>query len=49
MIILLGSAAISFVIAMFEDQEGWTAFVDPLVVSSPHDGPSIHARKPDEE
>lgn len=33
MIILLGSAAISFVLALFEDEEGWTAFVDPAVVS----------------
>ena len=33
-LILLGSAAISFVLALFEDGEGWTAFVDPLVVSS---------------
>lgn len=33
-IILLGSAAISFVLALFEDGEGWTAFVDPAVVSS---------------
>ena len=32
MIILLGSAAVSFVLALFEDGEGWTAFVDPLVV-----------------
>lgn len=32
-IILLGSAAISFVLALFEDEEGWTAFVDPAVVS----------------
>lgn len=31
-IILLGSAAISFILAMFEDEEGWTAFVDPAVV-----------------
>lgn len=30
-IILLGSAAISFVLALFED-EGWTAFVDPAVI-----------------
>lgn len=34
-IILLGSAAISFVLALFEDGEGWTAFVDPAVVSTP--------------
>ena len=33
-LILLGSAAISFVLALFEDGEGWTAFVDPLVVSN---------------
>ena len=32
-IILLGSAAVSFVLALFEDGEGWTAFVDPFVVS----------------
>jgi P-type Ca2+ transporter type 2A len=32
-IILLGSAAVSFVLAMFEDGGGWTAFVDPAVVS----------------
>ncbi|MCJ1233328.1 hypothetical protein MMC14_001283 [Varicellaria rhodocarpa] len=31
-LILLGSAAISFVLALFEDGEGWTAFVDPLVI-----------------
>jgi magnesium-transporting ATPase (P-type) len=31
-IILLGSAAVSFVLALFEDEEGWTAFVDPAVV-----------------
>ncbi|KAL8709109.1 MAG: hypothetical protein Q9220_006130 [cf. Caloplaca sp. 1 TL-2023] len=31
-VILLGSAAISFVLALFEDSEGWTAFVDPLVI-----------------
>lgn len=31
-IILLGSAAISFVLALFEDEGGWTAFVDPAVV-----------------
>jgi Ca2+ transporting ATPase len=32
-LILLGSAAVSFVLALFEDGEGWTAFVDPAVVS----------------
>ena len=31
-IILLGSAGISFVLALFEDEEGWTAFVDPIVI-----------------
>jgi len=31
-IILLGSAAVSFVLALFEDGGGWTAFVDPAVV-----------------
>ncbi|TEY78369.1 hypothetical protein BOTCAL_0049g00090 [Botryotinia calthae] len=31
-IILLGSAAISFVLALFEDEGGWTAFVDPAVI-----------------
>ena len=31
-IILLGSAAVSFVLALFENEEGWTAFVDPAVV-----------------
>ena len=33
-IILLGSAAVSFVLALFEDGDDWTAFVDPVVVSS---------------
>lgn len=33
MLILLGSAAISFVLALFEgESEGWTAFVDPAVI-----------------
>lgn len=31
-IILLGSAGISFVLALFEEGGGWTAFVDPAVV-----------------
>ncbi|KAK4500322.1 hypothetical protein PRZ48_008511 [Zasmidium cellare] len=31
-LILLGSAAISFVLALFEEEEGWTAFVDPVVI-----------------
>lgn len=32
-IILLASAAISFVLALFEGGNDWTAFVDPAVVS----------------
>lgn len=31
-LILLGSAAISFVLALFESEGDWTAFVDPVVV-----------------
>ncbi|PGH01131.1 calcium-translocating P-type ATPase, SERCA-type [Helicocarpus griseus UAMH5409] len=32
-LILLGSAVVSFVLALFEDEEeGWTAFVDPVVI-----------------
>ncbi|KAK3942731.1 putative calcium P-type ATPase [Diplogelasinospora grovesii] len=31
-IILLGSAAISFALALFEDEGGWSAFVDPAVI-----------------
>lgn len=31
-IILLGSAAVSFVLALFEEEGGWSAFVDPAVV-----------------
>lgn len=34
-IILLGSAAVSFVLALFEEGGGWTAFVDPAVVCPP--------------
>jgi len=33
-IILLGSAAVSFVLALLDNEEGWTAFVDPAVVSN---------------
>lgn len=32
-LILLGSAAVSFVLALFEEGGDWTAFVDPVVVS----------------
>lgn len=32
-IILLGSAAVSFVLAILEEGDDWTAFVDPVVVS----------------
>ena len=31
-LILLGSAAISFVLALFEEEGGWSAFVDPTVI-----------------
>lgn len=31
-IILLASAAISFVLALFEESDDWTVFVDPAVV-----------------
>ncbi|KAI9765541.1 MAG: hypothetical protein M1835_007366 [Candelina submexicana] len=31
-IILLGSAAVSFVLALFEEGDDWTAFVDPVVI-----------------
>lgn len=33
-LILLGSAAISFVLALFEGADDWTAFVDPVVVGT---------------
>ena len=33
-LILLGSAAVSFALALFEDSDDGTAFVDPIVVSS---------------
>lgn len=35
-LILLGSAALSFVLALFEEGDDWTAFVDPIVVSPEH-------------
>ncbi|ROV97518.1 hypothetical protein VSDG_04546 [Cytospora chrysosperma] len=31
-LILLGSAAVSFVLALFEEDGGWSAFVDPAVI-----------------
>jgi Ca2+ transporting ATPase len=31
-LILLGSAAVSFGLALFEEEGGWGAFVDPAVV-----------------
>ncbi|KAI1435371.1 putative calcium P-type ATPase [Xylaria sp. CBS 124048] len=31
-IILLASAAVSFVLALFEEEGGWSAFVDPFVI-----------------
>jgi P-type Ca2+ transporter type 2A len=31
-LILLASAAISFILALFEESDDWTAFVDPVVV-----------------
>ncbi|KAI9670361.1 MAG: hypothetical protein M1817_004404 [Caeruleum heppii] len=31
-IILLGSAAVSFILALFEESDDWTAFVDPVVI-----------------
>lgn len=34
-IILLGSAVVSFVLALFEEEGGWSAFVDPAVVRKP--------------
>ena len=35
-LILLGSAAVSFVLALFEEGDDWTAFVDPVVVGFAH-------------
>jgi Ca2+ transporting ATPase len=31
-IILLGSALVSFILALFDQEEGWSAFVDPAVI-----------------
>lgn len=31
-LILLASAAVSFALALFEEGDDWTAFVDPVVV-----------------
>ena len=43
-IILLGSAAISLVLALLEESDDWTAFVDPVVVSTwPFAGREAHA------
>jgi Ca2+ transporting ATPase len=41
-LILLGSAAISFVLALFEEGDDWTAFVDPVVVSNAQGGCAKH-------
>lgn len=41
-IILLGSAAVSFVLALFDNEEGWTAFVDPAVVSNVSPARTLH-------
>lgn len=38
-VILLGSAVVSFVLALFEEEGGWSAFVDPAVVRKPRTGP----------
>lgn len=40
-LILLGSAAISFVLALFEESDDWTAFVDPIVVSGKGEARSV--------
>lgn len=39
-IILLGSAAVSFILALFEEEGGWSAFVDPAVVRRTPKNPS---------
>lgn len=36
-IILLGSATVSFVLALFEESDDWTVFVDPVVVRARYD------------
>lgn len=38
-LILLGSAAVSFILALFEEGDDWTAFVDPAVVCGLSDRP----------
>jgi hypothetical protein len=44
-IILLGSAGVSFILALFEGGDDWTAFVDPVVVRlSPSTSISVHKR-----
>lgn len=42
-IILLGSAGISFVLALFEEDGGWAAFVDPAVVRPTREFVNAHA------
>ena len=41
-LILLGSAAVSFVLALFEEGDDWTAFVDPAVVCAQIHIPITH-------
>lgn len=49
-LILLGSAAVSFVLALFEDEGGWSAFVDPIVVrpSDPRRASFYHSNRTNE-
>lgn len=46
MIILLGSAGVSFALAILEDGEGMTAFVDPAVVGAPFSSSFTPPRPP---
>ena len=32
MLILLGAAVVSFVLAFFEEGQGWSGFVEPVVI-----------------